>query len=93
MTLAGKKISIAYDPMRPEKVTVSHEGICPFEASALVIRENCGPKPALPDHMLPETPESSRFLEALSTKHTKEKQALADAISFGSYRKDGGSHV
>lgn len=93
VTLAGKKISIAYDPMCPEKVTVSHEGICPFEAVPLVIHENCGPKPALPDHMLPQTPESSRFLEALCTKREKEKQALADAISFGGYRKDGGPHV
>ena len=76
-----------------EKVTVSHEGICPFETVPLVIHENCGPKPALPDHMLPQTPESSRFLEALCTKREKEKQALADAISFGGYRKDGGTHV
>ncbi|MGN0292616.1 MAG: DDE-type integrase/transposase/recombinase [Lachnospiraceae bacterium] len=92
-TLAGKRVSIAYDPMAPERVTVSSEGICSFEAVPLVIGENCGPKPALPDHMLPETPESSRFLEVLREKNRKEKQAQADAISFGSYRKDGGFHV
>lgn len=93
VTLAGKKVSIAYDPMAPEQVTVSSEGICPFEAAPLIISENCGPRPALPAHMLPETPETSRFLEALREKNRKEKQARADAISFGSYRKDGGSHV
>ena len=79
--------------MAPEQVTVSGDGICPFDAVPLVIGENCGPKPALPDHMLPETPESSRFLEVLREKNRKEKQAQADAISFGSYRKDGGPHV
>ena len=37
--------------------------------------------------------EASRFLSALEKKHAKSRQQVADAISFGQYRKDGGSDV
>ena len=37
--------------------------------------------------------EASRFLSALEKKHAQSRQQVADAISFGQYRKDGGSDV
>lgn len=37
--------------------------------------------------------ESSRLLDALEKKQAQSMQRRADAISFGSYRKDGGDHV
>ena len=33
------------------------------------------------------------FLSALEKKHAQSRQQVADAISFGQYRKDGGSDV
>ena len=37
--------------------------------------------------------EASRFLSALEKKHEQSRRQVADAISFGQYRKDGGSDV
>ena len=43
--------------------------------------------------MQPKEAESSRLLDALEKKQAQSMQRRADAISFGSYRKDGGDHV
>jgi hypothetical protein len=42
----------------------------------------------MPAHLLPTEPETSRFLNALETKHEQMKIRSAGAISFGSYRKE-----
>lgn len=88
VTLAGKKVSIAYDPVSPRKITVSAKGVQPFEAEPMVIGEHCGKKTALPEHMQEKEPESSRMLEALLRKNREEKQNAQGAISFGAYRKE-----
>jgi hypothetical protein len=38
-------------------------------------------------------PESSRLLAALEKKRGKSQNRMADAISFGQFRKDGGTDV
>ncbi len=91
--LIGHKVEISYDPYAPETVTVSYPGCEPFTAKLLKIGEYCDKNPALPVQMQQETPDTSRFLDALETKHAERAQQMADAITFASYRKEGSDHV
>lgn len=87
-SLIGFRVEISYDPAAPEVITVHGPGMEPFQAGPLVIGEYCDPKPALPASMLAVEPETSRFLDALEKKHRESEKRRADAISFGSYRKE-----
>ena len=91
--LIGCTVGIAYDPMVPEILTVSYHGMEPFTARPLKIGAFCDKNPSLPVAMQPKETESSRLLNALEKKQVQSMQRRADAISFGSYRKDGGGHV
>ena len=90
-SLIGCKVEISYDPMAPEVIRVSYPGIPPFEAGPVKIGEFCSKTPALPVSMQEQETEASRFLSALEKKHEQSRRQVADAISFGQYRKDGGS--
>ena len=76
-----------------EVIRVSYPGIPPFEAEPVKIGEFCSKTPALPVSMQEQETEASRFLSALEKKHEQSRRQVADAISFGQYRKDGGSDV
>ena len=91
--LIGCTVGIAYDPMVPEILTITYHGMEPFTARPLKIGAFCDKNPALPVSMQPKEAESSRLLDALEKKQAQSMQRRADAISFGSYRKDGGDHV
>ena len=54
-----------HDPAEPQIITVSQEGIEPFQAEPLQIRDYCNAPRILPDHMQETIPETSRFLDAL----------------------------
>lgn len=88
ISLIGATVDIAYDPENTETIRIFYKGIEAFDAKPLVIDEFCDPKPAVPACMLPIEPESSRFLEALAKKHEEKSTLRADAISFGSFRKE-----
>lgn len=87
-SLIGFKVEISYDPASPEIITISYPGIGPFTAKPLEIDEYCDQKPSLPASMLAVEPETSRFLDALEKRHRESVKRRADAISFGSYRKE-----
>lgn len=91
--LIGCTVGIAYDPMVPEILTITYHGMEPFAARPLKIGAFCDKNPSLPVSMQPKEAESSRLLDALEKKQAQSMQRRADAISFGSYRKDGGDHV
>ena len=93
VSLIGATVEIAYDPMKPEEVTVSYPGIPSFVAKPLQIGEYCAQKPEIPVSMLPVEPESSRFLAALRRKREETKQHNADAISFAAFRKEATDNV
>ena len=57
------------------------------------MRPCCDKKDPLPISMQETEPDNSRMLEALEKKSAASKKHMADAISFGQYRKDGGSNV
>ena len=86
--LIGATVDIAYDSMAPEEITVTYPGTEPIQAKPIRIGSFCDPKPDLPLCMLPEEPETSRFLEGLEQKRNRSRQMKADALSFGNYRKE-----
>lgn len=92
-SLIGFNVEIAYDPASPDIITVNYPGMESFQAEPLKIGEYCDPKPALPVSMQEKEPETSRFLDALEKQHEEMNRRRADAISFGGYRKGGGSDV
>lgn len=92
-SLIGATVEIAYDPMNTDTLTVSYPGIESFDVHPVKIGEYCDPKPEIPQCMLPEPPESSRFLQGLARKKEKKQQLVSDAISFSSYRKEADGNV
>ena len=92
-SLIGSTVSIAYDPAAPETITVSCQGVEPFTAQPLKIGEYCDKTPAVPESMLPAEAQTSRLLDALEKRHESSQRELANAISFGNYRKEGSGHV
>lgn len=72
---------------------ISFTGMESFTAHPLKIGTFRDKNPSLPVFMQPKEAESSRLLDALEKKQAQSMQRRADAISFGSYRKDGGDHV
>ena len=65
----------------------------PFTAAPRIVGEFCAPKDIIPETLLPTKPESSRFLKGLEAKRQQTIKLKADAISFGSYRKEVPDHV
>lgn len=92
-SLIGCRVEISYDPMDSKTITVKYQGVEPFTAEPVKIGSFCDKTPALPESMNPKDAEVSRMLEALEKQHNQSRQRRADAISFGGYRKDGGSNV
>ena len=86
--LIGATVEISWDPMASETVTVSYPGTKPFLAKPLTIGEFSDPKPELPQSMLPEEVECSRFLQGLQKVHDRKRVHNTNAISFGEYRKE-----
>lgn len=92
-SLIGCTVEIAYDPAYPETLTVRYKDMEPFTAQPVKMGAFCDKTPAIPESMQEKEAGSSRFLDALEKKHEESMTRKADAISFGRYRKDGGSHV
>lgn len=92
-SLIGFQVEIAYDPISPETITVNYPGMEPFAAKPVKIGAFCDKNPALPVSMQEADAECSRMLSALEKKREQSRGRMADAISFGQFRKDGGSHV
>lgn len=91
--LIGATVGISWDPSATETITVSYPGIKPFLAKPLTIGEFSDPKPELPQSMLPEEAECSRFLQGLQKVHDQKRVHSTNAISFGDYRKEADGHV
>lgn len=87
-SLIGFTVEIAYDPSAPRILTIYAPGMEPFQAKPLQIGEYCAQKQELPASMQAVEPETSRFLDALEKQHKKTMKHRADAISYGSYRKE-----
>lgn len=86
--LIGYKVGISYDPTAPEVLTITYPGYEPFIARPLKIGAYCDKNPTLPVSMREQKPSTSRFLDALETQREKNREQVANAISFASYRKE-----
>ena len=91
--LAGAGVEIAYDPLDKSVVTVYYQGMEPIQAKRVEISAFAKKMPPIPSGMTDTAPETSRFLDALEKRYKEEHKMLADAISFGSYRKEDSGHV
>ena len=91
--LIGYKVEIAYDPAAPEVLTITYPGYEPFTARPLKIGSYCDKNPTLPVSMQGQKPSTSRFLDALEIQHEKNREQVANAISFASYRKEADGNV
>lgn len=79
--------------MDSKTIIVKYQGVEPFTAEPIKIGSFCDKTPALPESLNPKVAEAFRMLEALEKQHNQSCQWRSDAISFGGYRKDGGSNV
>ena len=86
--LIGHMVEISYDLVALEQITISHQGMEPFNEAPLKIGSYCDKRPTLPASMQEQTPTTSSFLDALEIRHKQNQQQMADAISFASYRKE-----
>ena len=86
--LIGHTVEISYDLVALEQITISHQGMEPFNEAPLKIGSYCDKRPTLPASMQEQTPTTSSFLDALEIRHKQNQQQMADAISFASYRKE-----
>ena len=91
--LAGAKVEIAYDPLERSVVTVHYQDMEPIHAKRVVIGAYAQKTPPIPVAMTDKVPETSRFLDALEKRYKEENRMMADAISFGGYRKEAAGHV
>lgn len=87
--LANAEVTIAFDPMNTEIITVYYLGMEPIVAHRMKIGAYADKKPPLPVAMTDKVPDTSRFLDALEKKYKEERQIMANAISFGDYGKAG----
>ena len=92
-SLIGFKVEISYDPSAPQTITIHYPGMQPFTAQPLKIGAFCDKNPTLPVTMQETETESSRFLNVLEKKQEQSLRRMADAISFGQFRKDGDGNV
>lgn len=92
-SLIGFDVDVSYDPAAPETLTISGNGMEPFEVRPLRITEYCDQNPAVPASLLAEPPKTSRMLDALEKKHGETLRHRTDAISFASYGKGGDNDV
>lgn len=91
--LIGHVVEISYDPVSADVITVTYPGFEPFEAQPVKIGSFCDANPTLPASMREQIPTTSRFMDALERRHNESKAAMADAISFAGYRKEGADNV
>lgn len=86
--LIGATVTISYDPMSTDVLTVHYKDMEPIRARKAEIGSFCDPKPEVPVSMLPVEAGTSRMLDLLEKKHMERQEKIADAISFSSYRKE-----
>ena len=88
ISLAGKTVEIAYDPMMTDTITVSCEGTAPVTARPLAIPEYCDKTPVRPSCLQEDKPETSRFLDSLKKQAEKNREHRMSAISFAGFGKE-----
>lgn len=87
----GCIVTVIYDPADISVLTLEYEGHEPWQATKLVIGERTGPRPKLPERMLPQPAKSSRLLQSAAEQNSKRQKQQVTAVSFR--RLVGEGHV
>jgi hypothetical protein len=86
--LIGAKVTISYDPLNPEEITIHYKGTQPFKAKPVGIGPYCKPETAVPDGVEKSNKAAtSRLLEVARKKAERSGRIVADAISFGAFNE------
>ena len=88
-SLIGATVSVAYDPMRYDSITVTYPGIEPIVAKRAQIGAFCDKKPEIPLCMQPVEPETSRMLDILEKKRREDRIHRTNAISYSTVQEGG----
>ena len=89
--LAGRTVTVAYDPNDIQTLTVEHDGKA-WQVQELKIGEHTGPRPKLPKTMMPVLPQTSRLLDEKEKRHAARQEAVRRAIRFDGL-EGGGDNV
>ena len=79
----GQTVTVLFDPQDKESITALHKPSGQtFRVKELKIGPHTGPRPKLPAHMTPVTPETSRLLDAKEISYQSRHENVRRAISF-----------
>jgi hypothetical protein len=79
--LAGRKVTVAYDPNDTQTLTVEHGGQS-WRVQGLKIGAHTGPRPKLPKSMLPALPQTSRLLDEKEKRYEARREVVRRAIRY-----------
>jgi len=89
VTYIGKTVGISYDAADTSVITVEDRELGkPFTVKELVIGEHTGPRPKLPERLLPQQPETSRLLDASAKSYEKRQLSTKRAISYAQINRE-----
>lgn len=92
----GRRVEVVYDSADTSVVTVEDKywGTS-FRVKELVISEHSGPRPKLPESMMPTKPPTSRLLDEKRKRYDNQQLSVRRAISYAQINKDegGGANV
>jgi putative transposase len=90
LNFIGCKVNVVYDPGDTSLLTIEYEGHPPWTAKRLAIGEKTGPRPALPPHLLPQSAQASRLLNAAKKQNEEREKRQIPAVTYRAVQKDGG---
>ncbi len=93
LNFIGCKVSVIYDPTDTSELTIEYESHEPFRVRQMVIGEQSGKRPRLPEHLLPEPADSSRLLSAAAKKNQERTKPPIPVVSYRKVRKEGEDNV
>ena len=82
LTFIGCQVDVIYDPADVSQVTIEYKDHQPWIAKPLVIGEQTGKRPKLPEHISKIPVDHSRLLDAAAKQHEQRKEQQTPAISF-----------
>jgi putative transposase len=92
LNFIGCKVEVVYDPADTSRLTIEYEGHPSWTAKRLVIGEKTGPRPALPQHLLPQPAETSRLLNAAKKQNEEREKRQIPAVTYRTVKKAGGAN-
>lgn len=89
----GCRVDVVYDPADISELTVEYQGHLPWKVKKLVIGEQTGKRPPLPEHLTPQPANTSRLLAAASEKNQERREQQIPAVSYRTVRRGDDRHV